>query len=108
MFGVASKSREKGYEGQTRRPVGQFKWRALTTVSLPKKSDSSLYAISWLSCAVEIRALAKRRYPVPVKEILAWAEIITAPEVRLPLTPLSDAARPALKKAFEDIASLSK
>ena len=46
--------------------------------------------------------------PVPIKYALARAGIIQSPEVRLPLTPLTDASKEQLDPLLNDLAGLSK
>jgi 4-hydroxy-tetrahydrodipicolinate synthase len=48
-----------------------------------------------------VKALFVETNPIPVKAALGMMGLCR-PEPRLPLTPLSDAARPALKKALKD------
>jgi 4-hydroxy-tetrahydrodipicolinate synthase len=52
-----------------------------------------------------IKALFVETNPIPVKAALGMMGLCR-PEPRLPLTPLSDAARPALKKALKEFGLL--
>jgi 4-hydroxy-tetrahydrodipicolinate synthase len=52
-----------------------------------------------------VKALFIETNPIPVKAALALMGLCR-PEPRLPLTPLSDAARPALRKALKNFGLL--
>jgi len=52
-----------------------------------------------------VKALFVETNPIPVKAALAMLGLCR-PEPRLPLTPLSKEARPALKKALKDFGVL--
>ncbi|MDE2490117.1 MAG: 4-hydroxy-tetrahydrodipicolinate synthase [Elusimicrobia bacterium] len=66
-----------------------------------KKGDARKAAALHLKLFPLVKALFVETNPIPVKAALGLMGLCR-PEPRLPLTPLSDAARPALKKALKD------
>ncbi len=50
-----------------------------------------------------IKTLFVEANPIPVKMALHWKKIITTPELRLPLVPLSDSAQKTLRKDMESL-----
>ena len=70
-------------------------------VELYLKGDHKKAAALHLKMFPLVKALFVETNPIPVKAALGMMGLCR-PEPRLPLTPLSDAARPALKKALKD------
>lgn len=65
------------------------------------KGDVKKAAALHLKMFPLVKSLFVETNPIPVKAAMAMMGLCR-PEPRLPLTPLSDAARPALKKALKD------
>jgi 4-hydroxy-tetrahydrodipicolinate synthase len=65
-----------------------------------KKGDARKAAALHLKLFPLVKAMFVETNPIPVKAALGMMGLCRA-EPRLPLTPLSDAARPALKKALK-------
>ncbi|HXS99115.1 MAG TPA: 4-hydroxy-tetrahydrodipicolinate synthase [Elusimicrobiota bacterium] len=70
-------------------------------VELYLKGDHKKAAALHLKMFPLVKSLFIETNPIPVKAALGLMGLCR-PEPRLPLTPLSDAARPALKKALKD------
>jgi 4-hydroxy-tetrahydrodipicolinate synthase len=66
-----------------------------------KKGDLKKARALHLKLFPLIKALFVETNPIPVKAALGMMGLCR-PEPRLPLTPLSDAARPALRKALKN------
>jgi 4-hydroxy-tetrahydrodipicolinate synthase len=72
-----------------------------TLVDLHLKGDHKKAAALHLEMFPLVKALFVETNPIPVKAALGMMGLCR-PEPRLPLTPLSDAARPVLKRALKD------
>jgi 4-hydroxy-tetrahydrodipicolinate synthase len=70
-----------------------------------KKGDARKAAALHLRLFPLVKAMFIETNPIPVKAALGMMGLCR-PEPRLPLTPLSDAAKPALKKALKDFGLL--
>jgi 4-hydroxy-tetrahydrodipicolinate synthase len=66
-----------------------------------QKGDARKAAALHLKLFPLVKAMFIETNPIPVKAALGMMGLCR-PEPRLPLTPLSDAAKPALKKALKD------
>jgi 4-hydroxy-tetrahydrodipicolinate synthase len=71
-------------------------------VAAAAKGDLQKAAALHLKLLPLMKALFIETNPIPVKAALAMMGLCR-PEPRLPLTPLSDAARPVLRKALKDL-----